>query len=270
MIGERPQHPTVDQKLAGQFCLSSSLSQGAGSLNGDFNTPSMYQRRYAYGNINRAFQTCQVSQDLSLVNHLRISIFAVDFLMGGVSVVVSKTVAAPIERVKLLIQNQDEMIKDGRLSEPYKGIGECFGCIIKEGGFGSLWRGNNVNVIRYFPTQALNFAFKDYFKRIFSFKKDRDGYWKWFAGNLASGDTVVLRILLSRTAPLSVSFITYHSGTFFGSVCPPLAWGSNKKSSTKSIYSECGLDLCVYFCGHSVFSFQSTWFFFLLLHFGVV
>jgi len=36
-------------------------------------------------------------------------------------------------------------------------------------------------------SQALNFAFKDYFKRMFNFKKDKDGYWKWFAGNLASG-----------------------------------------------------------------------------------
>lgn len=35
--------------------------------------------------------------------------------------------------------------------------------------------------------QALNFAFKDYFKRLFNFKKERDGYWKWFAGNLGSG-----------------------------------------------------------------------------------
>lgn len=35
--------------------------------------------------------------------------------------------------------------------------------------------------------QALNFAFKDQFKRLFNFKKDKDGYWKWFAGNLASG-----------------------------------------------------------------------------------
>eukprot|EP01122_Echinamoeba_exundans_P004377 TRINITY_DN14410_c0_g1_i1.p1 TRINITY_DN14410_c0_g1~~TRINITY_DN14410_c0_g1_i1.p1 ORF type:complete len:137 (-),score=15.09 TRINITY_DN14410_c0_g1_i1:134-520(-) len=32
--------------------------------------------------------------------------FAIDFLMGGVSAAVSKTAAAPIERVKLLIQNQ--------------------------------------------------------------------------------------------------------------------------------------------------------------------
>ncbi|GAB2232852.1 hypothetical protein Droror1_Dr00011918 [Drosera rotundifolia] len=113
--------------------------------------------------------------------------FAIDFLMGGVSAAVSKTVAAPIERVKLLIQNQDELIKAGRLSEPYKGIGDCFTRIVKDEGVISLWRGNGTNVIRYFPTQALNFAFKDQFKAMFNFKKDTDGYWKWFAGNLASG-----------------------------------------------------------------------------------
>jgi Mitochondrial carrier protein len=36
--------------------------------------------------------------------------FTVDFLMGGVSAAVAKTSAAPIERIKLLIQNQDEMV----------------------------------------------------------------------------------------------------------------------------------------------------------------
>ncbi|KAJ0093243.1 hypothetical protein Patl1_24870 [Pistacia atlantica] len=40
--------------------------------------------------------------------------------MGGVYATVSKTAAAPIEHVKLLMQNQDQMIKVGRLSEPYK------------------------------------------------------------------------------------------------------------------------------------------------------
>jgi len=113
--------------------------------------------------------------------------FLIDFLMGGVSAAVSKTSAAPIERVKLLIQNQDEMIKQGRLSEPYKGVVECFKRTIADEGVTALWRGNLANVIRYFPTQALNFAFKDYFNKLFGMKKDRDGYWKWFAGNLASG-----------------------------------------------------------------------------------
>jgi len=113
--------------------------------------------------------------------------FLIDFTMGGVSAAVSKTAAAPIERVKLLIQNQDEMLKSGRLAEPYKGIGECFQRVIKEEGFGQLWRGNLANVLRYFPTQALNFAFKDYFKRTFGYDRNKDGYTKWFMGNLASG-----------------------------------------------------------------------------------
>ncbi|OAP60827.1 ADP,ATP carrier protein [Fonsecaea erecta] len=113
--------------------------------------------------------------------------FVVDFLMGGVSAAVSKTAAAPIERVKLLIQNQDEMIKAGRLDRKYSGIIDCFSRTMKSEGVMALWRGNTANVIRYFPTQALNFAFRDTYKSMFAFKKERDGYWKWMAGNLASG-----------------------------------------------------------------------------------
>jgi len=33
----------------------------------------------------------------------------------------------------------------------------------------------------------LNFAFRDKFKKMFGFKKDRDGYAWWMVGNLASG-----------------------------------------------------------------------------------
>jgi len=113
--------------------------------------------------------------------------FLIDFTLGGVAAAVSKTVAAPIERVKLLIQNQDEMLKAGRLDRPYKGIVECFTRTISAEGVPALWRGNLANVIRYFPTQALNFAFKDYFKAMFAFDRNRDGYWTWFAGNVMSG-----------------------------------------------------------------------------------
>ena len=37
--------------------------------------------------------------------------FMTDFMIGGVSAAVSKTVVAPIERVKLLLQVQDAMTK---------------------------------------------------------------------------------------------------------------------------------------------------------------
>ncbi|KAL4881320.1 mitochondrial carrier domain-containing protein [Aspergillus karnatakaensis] len=113
--------------------------------------------------------------------------FVVDFLMGGVSAAVSKTAAAPIERIKLLIQTQDEMLRSGRLDRKYNGIMDCFRRTAAAEGVVSLWRGNTANVIRYFPTQALNFAFRDTYKSMFNYKKDRDGYAKWMAGNLASG-----------------------------------------------------------------------------------
>ncbi len=70
----------------------------------------------------------------------------------------------------------------------YKGIIDCVIRIPKEQGFLSFWRGNLANVIRYFPTQALNFAFKDKYKKIFLDGVDKHKqFWRYFAGNLASG-----------------------------------------------------------------------------------
>merc|ERR1712137_1015234 len=105
---------------------------------------------------------------------------AEDFMLGGVAAAISKTAAAPIERIKLMVQNQDEMIKAGRLATPYNGVMDCFRRTVADEGMTSLWRRNTANVIRYFPTQALNFAFKDYFKRMFNKNKERDGYTIWF------------------------------------------------------------------------------------------
>lgn len=51
---------------------------------------------------------------------------AADFMMGGTAAAISKTVAAPIERVKILMQNQGSMITAGRLDRPYSGIIDCF------------------------------------------------------------------------------------------------------------------------------------------------
>lgn len=79
------------------------------------------------------------------------------------------------------------MLKQGRLSHKYNGIADCFRRTAADEGIMALWRGNTANVIRYFPTQALNFAFRDKFKKMFGYKKDVDGYAKWMAGNLASG-----------------------------------------------------------------------------------
>jgi len=112
--------------------------------------------------------------------------FAENFLLSGAAAVISKTAAAPIERIKLLVQNQDEMIKQGRLAEPYKGVIDCFKRVISEEGVGPLWRGNLANCLRYFPTQALNFAFKDKIKAQFKASKSDPAYVK-LAKNVAAG-----------------------------------------------------------------------------------
>ena len=51
--------------------------------------------------------------------------FMIEFLMGGVSAAVSKTIAAPIELIKLRLQNMDAMLKSGSLEKPYTGIVNC-------------------------------------------------------------------------------------------------------------------------------------------------
>lgn len=113
--------------------------------------------------------------------------FAKDFLAGGISAAVSKTAVAPIERVKLLLQVQHAS-KQIAADKQYKGIIDCFVRIPKEQGFGAFWRGNLANVIRYFPTQALNFAFKDVYKQIFLGGVDqKTQFWRYFLGNLGSG-----------------------------------------------------------------------------------
>jgi len=113
--------------------------------------------------------------------------FIKDFMAGGISAAVSKTAVAPIERVKLLLQVQYAS-KTIAEKDRYKGIVDCFVRIPKEQGFAAFWRGNLANVIRYFPTQALNFAFKDKYKEVFLGgvdKKTQVG--RYFVGNLASG-----------------------------------------------------------------------------------
>jgi len=112
--------------------------------------------------------------------------FFENFMLSGVAAGVSKTAAAPIERVKLLVQNQDEMIKQGRLDKPYTGVLDCTKRVLATEGVYPFWRGNLANVLRYFPTQALNFAFKDTIKAAFKTSKDAPQSLK-FATNIASG-----------------------------------------------------------------------------------
>merc|ERR1712100_394847 len=114
--------------------------------------------------------------------------FLKDLAAGGVSGSIAKTATAPIERVKLLIQTQDAnpRIVSGEIPR-YTGILNCFTRVSAEQGVGSFWRGNTANIVRYFPTQAFNFAFKDTIKNLFPSYSPKDAFWSFFAVNMASG-----------------------------------------------------------------------------------
>jgi len=113
--------------------------------------------------------------------------FAEEFGLSGIAAVSSKTVAAPIERIKLVVQNQGEMLKQGTLDKPFNGVADCGKWLMANEGFGSFWRGNLANCVRYFPTQALNFAFKGRIKEQFKVDKEKDGKVTILGKNVASG-----------------------------------------------------------------------------------
>jgi solute carrier family 25 (adenine nucleotide translocator) protein 4/5/6/31 len=90
--------------------------------------------------------------------------------------------------VKLIIQTQDAnpLIKSGQVAR-YTGIGNCFTRVYQEQGLKAFWRGNFTNVIRYFPTQAFNFAFKDTIKALFPKYSPKTEFLWFFLTNMASG-----------------------------------------------------------------------------------
>jgi solute carrier family 25 (adenine nucleotide translocator) protein 4/5/6/31 len=84
--------------------------------------------------------------------------FLTDFIVGGASASISKTINSPLEVAKLRLQTQPGM---------YNGIVDVLVRIPREEGFFAYWKGNATNVLRYFPTQALNFAINDSVNRTF-------------------------------------------------------------------------------------------------------
>merc|ERR1712226_251126 len=106
----------------------------------------------------------------------------------GVSGAVAKTLTAPIERIKLVVQTQDAnpKIRSGEVPR-YTGIADCGQRILKEQGMRRFWDGNFTNCIRYFPTQAFNLSFKDTFKKMFPKYNPKTEFMQFFGANLVSG-----------------------------------------------------------------------------------
>lgn len=116
--------------------------------------------------------------------------FEESFFISGFVAIISKTLSAPLERVKLLVQNQDEMLKRGTIDKKYDGLIECTTRTYKTEGVVSFWRGNLANCVRYFPTQALTFSFKNKLNYLDSLViRKEDSTLKKLSKNIISGGT---------------------------------------------------------------------------------
>jgi solute carrier family 25 (adenine nucleotide translocator) protein 4/5/6/31 len=87
---------------------------------------------------------------------------ATDLIIGGTAGAISKTLMAPVERIKLLLQTQESNpdVVSGKIKK-YEGISDCFKRVSAEQGPKAFWRGNFVNCLRYAPQQGSALAFND-------------------------------------------------------------------------------------------------------------
>jgi solute carrier family 25 (adenine nucleotide translocator) protein 4/5/6/31 len=111
-----------------------------------------------------------------------------DLVIGGSIGAVSKTIMAPVERVKLLLQTMESNpdVISGKVA-PYKSIGDCFSRVYQEQGLKAFWRGNLVNCLRYAPQQGSALAFNDALNNVFPAYDSKTQFWQSFAVKLTSG-----------------------------------------------------------------------------------
>ncbi|XP_049849029.1 uncharacterized protein LOC126317096 [Schistocerca gregaria] len=110
-------------------------------------------------------------------------------LAGGIAGIASRTIVAPLERIKIIFQTQG--------SPPmYTGIVHALKKIFNEEGISGYFKGNGVNCIRIFPTSSLQFYFFETYKTIalkhFHDQQDLNPVQRLFAGGAAGISTLLI------------------------------------------------------------------------------
>jgi len=83
---------------------------------------------------------------------------------GGMAGACSRSLVAPIDRVKILLQTQ--AVAAGMGADKYGGVAGTLRTVVQEEGVKMLWRGNGTNCIRIMPYASLQFWSYDYYKGI--------------------------------------------------------------------------------------------------------
>eukprot|EP01090_Pellita_catalonica_P007134 TRINITY_DN17747_c0_g1_i1.p1 TRINITY_DN17747_c0_g1~~TRINITY_DN17747_c0_g1_i1.p1 ORF type:complete len:392 (-),score=50.22 TRINITY_DN17747_c0_g1_i1:98-1108(-) len=100
------------------------------------------------------------------------------FLAGGIAGAISRSSVAPFERMKIMFQTQGHPPK-------YKGIMDCMTKIYRGEGIRGYFSGNGTNIVRIFPTTAIQFlAWENYKKLVAGDTTDLSIWQRLIAGGL--------------------------------------------------------------------------------------
>ena len=153
-------------------------------------------------------------------------------LCGGIAGATARSFVAPIDRVKILMQTQQLIVKDGK--QRYNSVMQSLRYIVQNEGISKLWRGNGTNCIRVFPYAATQFVSYDKYKAMLLLEGGTMTIFRrLFAGALAGATAT------SLTHPLDVVRLRL-------SVQPEL---HGFKGAIRSVYMEQGMK--TFFKGYS-------------------
>ena len=126
-----------------------------------------------------------------------------NLIAGGIAGAVSRSIVAPIERLKMLFQMQSSPQSKGEggaagtsSSRRYTGLAQGLKTIYAEDGARGFFRGNLSNILRIVPVVALQFFFYDVYKRA-------------LFGPWANDESLVQRLGAGAAAGVTACVITY-------------------------------------------------------------
>lgn len=160
---------------------------------------------------------------------------------------VAKTITAPLERVKLVLQNQQLAAATHQgcrqTALPLRGLIDALRKLpFEEGGIKSLWRGNGTNVLRVLPTYAARFGLYAHCERALPSSLCNADLRRLCAGALAGGgalllthplDTVRTRLAAARLQIMASPYLGMHD-------CFCETW---RLEGIRGLYAGCAMSL---------------------------
>ena len=128
------------------------------------------------------------------------------FAAGGLAGVTARTMVAPIDRVKILMQTQHVAAQGSKANaNKYNGLLQSLRLIIAEDGVRGLWRSNFANVVRVAPYSATQFASYDFYKNKLGLDAER----KKGDAKPSFREQFMQRILCGGLAGLTATTVTH-------------------------------------------------------------